>query len=403
MGRLGLTVSGPSPPFRTRSGPNGDRWYTCLPLYHGTGGILSMMCLLSGVSVAVAPSFSVSTFWSDIRSSGSTYFAYVGELARYLLAAPASPLDKQHKVRHVYGNGMRPDVWGRFKERFAIEEITEFFTSTEGMLAMVNNNKGPWSDGAVGVHGGIVRWLLRNTYVPVEVDYETNEVVRDAKGLVKRRKFEDGGEVLVGIPNEQTFPGYKGAEDATKKKFVRDVLKKGDLFYRSGDALRRDDQGRWWFMDRLGDTYRWKSENVSTAEVAEVIGKYPGVLEANVYGVLVPGSDGRAGCATIDVEPSKLATFDWAGLAKHAGQCLPKYAVPVFIRLVAADVGRSASHNHKQGKGPLREEGADPALKGTKVEGGDGDTMLWMPPKHNGYVAFGKQDWESLVQGSAKL
>lgn len=402
-GRLGLAVSMPKPLVRARPGSDSDRWYTCIPLYHGTGAVTSMICLLSGVSIAIAPSFSVKTFWSDVRASESTCFCYVGELARYLLAAPASSLDKQHRVRHMYGNGMRSDVWGRFRERFGVEEVTEFFNSTEGILAMANNNKGPWGEGAVGVHGGVLRWSLRNTFVPVEVDYDSNEVVRDAKGLAKRKRYEDGGEILVVVPNEEAFAGYKGAEEATKKKFVRDVLRKGDLFYRSGDALRRDNEGRWWFMDRLGDTYRWKSENVSTAEVAEVVGKYPGILEANVYGVLIPGHDGRAGCAAVDVDRSMRANIDWADLAKFVEACLPKYAVPVFIRVVAADVGHNASHNQKQSKGPLREEGIDPALKGTKVAGGDRDVILWMPPKREGYVAFGEKDWENLVKGSARL
>ena len=372
-------------------------------MYHGTGAITCIKSLLYGVSVAIAPSFSVSTFWSDIRTSESTFFAYVGELARYLVAAPPSPLDKMHHVRHMRGDGMRPDVWGKFRERFGVEEISEFFGSTEGVLGMLNWNKGAWSEGAVGVHGGIQRWLLGDTYVPVEVDYETNDVKRDSEGSVKRRIYEEGGEILIKVPNEAAFAGYVGAEDATKKKFLRDVLRKGDLFYRSGDALRRDKEGRWWFMDRLGDTYRWKSENVSTAEVSAVIGRYPGVLEANVYGVLVPGHDGRAGCAAIDVDPAKPTGIDWADLAYYTKQRLPNYAIPVFVRLVGAGVGRNASHNQKQSKGPLREEGVDPALKGTKVANGDLDTILWMPPKRDRYIDFRTEDWRDLVNGSLKL
>lgn len=400
---LGLRASMPPSARHIRTGPDGDRWYTCLPLYHGTGAVTTMTALLLGVCVAIAPSFSATAFWSDIRMSESTCFGYVGELPRYLLATRPSELEKRHKIRHMYGNGMRPDVWGKFRERFGVEEVTEIFNSTEMMLGLANYNKGSWGEGAVGVHGGIMRWLLRKKFVPVEVDFEINEIVRDQNGLAKKKNLEEGGEILVGVSSEQDFAGYMGAEEATMKKFVRDVLRKGDLFYRSGDALRRDDEGRWWFIDRLGDTFRWKSENVSTAEVAEVIGKYPGVLEANVYGVVVPGHDGRAGAAAIDVEPTKRAEIDWADLAKYAGQHLPKYAVPVFVRLVGGNVGRSATHNHKQSKGSLREEGVDPALKGTKVAGGDSDTILWMPSKHDSYVPFRSKDWESLVQGSAKL
>lgn len=253
-----------NPPFGQKAGPGGDRWYCCMPIFHGTGGISCMMCLTSGMSVAVGRKFSVSTFWDDIHDSQSTFFVYVGEAARYLLMAPPHPKERDHKLRAMYGNGMRPDVWDRFKERFGVAEVIEFFNSTEGVLGMVVHSKGPFTSATVGHHGALIRGLLRNTYVPVAVDAETGDLVRDPKtGFVKRNSYNEGGEILVGVEGEEAFAGYHNNPSATAKKFVRDVFKKGDLYYRSGDALRRDDDGRWWFLDRLGDTFRWKSENVS--------------------------------------------------------------------------------------------------------------------------------------------
>ena len=181
------------------------------------------------------------------------------------------------------------------------------------------------------------------------------------------------------------------------------MFTKGDLYYRSGDALRRSPDGHWYFLDRLGDTFRWKSENVSTAEVAETLGHFPGIHEANVYGVLVPKHDGRAGCAALVLENSKIETFDWKGLARYAREKLPRYAIPPFIRVTATGIGGMATHNSKQNKVPLRNEGIDPALKGSKVEGGKEDRMLWLTPQAEGYVEFRDEDWENLQGGRARL
>ena len=278
-----------------KRGLGGDRWYNCMPLYHGTGGIASVAAILEGVGVAVGKRFSVRNFWKDIHDSQATFFVYVGETARYLLAAPPSPLDKGHKVRCMYGNGLRPDVWDRFRERFGVPEVGEFFNSTEGIFALLNYDRGPYLTGCVGHHGAILRTMLHNTFIPVAIDPTTGDILRDPKtGFATRNPYSLGGEIIVKIPTESAFQGYWKNKDSTAKKYLRNVFKKGDLYYRTGDALRRTDDGRWFFMDRLGDTFRWKSENVSTAEVAEVLGKFPGVIEANVYGVLYrPRRSGR--------------------------------------------------------------------------------------------------------------
>lgn len=359
---------------------------------------------MSGISLAIGSKFSVSKFWLDICDSESTFFVYVGETARYLLAAPPSPLDKTHKIRCIHGNGMRPDVWANFQERFNIPEVSEFFTSTEGMFALINWARNPYGVNAVGHHGLLLRLLLRNTWVPVAIDIETGDIYRSPDtGLARRVPYSEGGEILVQIPNENAFTSYWHAPAATEKKFARDVFRKGDLYYRTGDALRRTDDGYWYFLDRLGDTFRWKSENVSTTEVGEVLGRYPGVLEAIVYGVLVPGHDGRAGCAAVTLASAQRDKFDWKAFATYAREKLPRYAVPVFVRVVEGEVGALGSHNHKQNKVPLRDEGVEPKLQGTKIQGGELDRLYWIPPNSTEYVSFGEEEWKMLVAGKARL
>jgi acyl-CoA synthetase (AMP-forming)/AMP-acid ligase II len=224
-------------------------------------------------------------------------------VCRYLLAVPPSTLDKEHNIRLIYGNGLRPDIWARFRDRFGIPVITELFGSTEAMVTFINPARGDFLAGAVGHHGAIQRWRTRNTYETVAIDYESGEVKRDPKtNLAVCLPLEEGGEMLAAIASTATFSGYLDNPKATASKFVRNVRKPGDLYYRTGDALKRDREGRWFFMDRLGDTFRWRSENVSTAEVSAVLGRYPGIVDANVVGVTVPGHEGRAGCAALLLE-----------------------------------------------------------------------------------------------------
>ncbi|KAK6211442.1 AMP-binding enzyme [Colletotrichum tabaci] len=353
--------------------------------------------ILSGSTVCMAPKFSVSNFWADIRDSHATWFVYVGETLRYLLAAPPSPRDKDHSVHAVFGNGCRPDVWKRFQDRFGIDTICEFYNSTEGALGLHNLSRGDFLANAIGHHGLLLRIKYRNKIVPVEVDAETGQIRRDPKtGLAIRSPYEVGGEILTEHPGERAFPGYFNNEDATSKKFVRDIVKKGDCFYRTGDSMRRDGDGRWFFLDRLGDTYRWKGENVSTAEVSEVLGSYPGVNEAVVYGVQLPGHDGKAGAAALDIAPGQKPSFNFADFLSYVRARLPRYAVPVFVRLLNEG---TATHNNKQNKIPLKNEGVDPS----KVQGGD--QILWIEKlgKGNTYVPFTQDDWGNLGIGRAKL
>ncbi|KAK5130708.1 hypothetical protein LTR08_001738 [Meristemomyces frigidus] len=377
-----------------------DCWYSPMPLYHGTGIITSSTALLSGVGIAIAPRFSVSNFWPDVHDSGSTLFIYVGETARYLLAAPSHPLERKHKLRLAYGNGLRPDVWQKFQERFNIPEITEFFNSSEGMLGLYVWDRGPYLRACVGHHGLLWRRLLQNVYVPVKIDFETGDIWRDPRtGLAQRTDYAEGGEILVAVPNKEAFGGYWRNEEATNKRFATNVLKQGDLWYRSGDALRRTPDGHWYFLDRLGDTFRWKSENVSTAEVAETMGHFQGIAEANVYGVSVPSHEGRAGCAALDL----IATGDekyFEDLLRYCRANLPRYAVPVFLRVVARS---SHIHNHKQNKVGLRLEGVDPDQLGVHEKEGTEDVFMWARPGAESYVPFLREDWEMLSKGEVRL
>lgn len=271
---------------------------------------------------------------------------------------------------------------------------------------MLTQSIGPFLATCVGQHGLIARALTRNIYVPVPVSPVDNSIIRSpTTGFATRAPYSTGGEILVNVAGtsitESGFAGYVDAPEATAKKFVRDVFKPGDLYYRTGDALRRDDDGRWFFLDRLGDTFRWKSENVSTAEVGSVMGAFPGVQEANVYGVLLPRHDGRAGCAAVYIAPEVRASFDFRGFMTFLKARLPKYAVPVFLRVMEGGIGPSM-HNNKQNKVPLREEGVD----WEKVRGEKGasptDTMYWAGPSGE-YEPYDQGHWQQILDGRAKL
>ena len=309
----------------------------------------------------------------------------------------------------MYGNGMRPDIWGRFQDRFGLPKICEFYGSTEGGLSHLTIQEGEYLLNAVGHDGLIRRRLLNDQWVPVLIDSETNEIVRDPKtGLAVRMPYEIGGELLFRLESEASFVGYWKNPGATNKKFARDVLRKGDLFYRSGDSLKRTDDGKWSFLDRLGDTFRWKGENVSTAEVSECLGRFPGVVDANVYGVQVPNHDGRAGCAALLLAPEVAATFDFDGLlrydfltshcfspltnSRHARRDLPNYAVPLFLRIVSQAALNSSGL--KQDKVQPRLDGVDPSkVHGDRLYVLNGDK----------YVEFTSVDWNNLTEARARL
>ncbi|KAF1990328.1 fatty acid transporter protein [Aulographum hederae CBS 113979] len=384
-----------------------DTLYTCMPLYHSSAAILALLTTLqAGSTIAIGRKFSRTTFWSDVRSSGATGIQYVGETCRYLLSAPPSPDDKNHNVRFAFGNGMRPDVWDKFKSRFGIQTIAEFYSATESPSGLWNHSSNGYAAGAVGRNGKLAEAVLGSTMRVFKMDFENNLLYRDPKtGLAAEAPRNEAGELLFKLDEkdiQSKFQGYYGNNKATNSKVVMDVLKKGDAWFSTGDVMRWDNEGRWYFVDRIGDTYRWKSENVSTAEVAECLGAVEGVEEVNVYGVTVPKHDGRAGCAAVVLDglsgyqgKSRAQEVErrLRKMAERARKELPRYAVPLFVR-VARKLETTGTNKHQ--KHHLREEGIVPE----KIQGA-GDEIWWL--KDGTYVQFGGADYGRLEDGAVKL
>ncbi|UZJ51516.1 hypothetical protein CBS101457_000836 [Exobasidium rhododendri] len=369
-----------------------DRIYTPMPIYHSSAAFLCVgVGMRSGAAVIIGRKFSASRYWAEVRANDATVVQYIGEIARYLIALPPHPDDKNHRVRLAYGNGMRPDVWEKFRERFGVAHIFEFYASSEGNGALVNYNTGPFGAGAIGRFGALAR-KVRPDYKIIQVDAISEDVVRNEKGLCILCGPSESGEFIMRIKGDKAhnqFQGYADNPEATKKKILTNVFEKGDAWFRSGDLMRMDADGLYWFGDRLGDTFRWRSENVSTAEVSAALGEVIG--EANVYGVLVPNHDGRAGCAAIPRDSA--ATLDLTSLATHARKSLPKFSVPLFLRIVPT---MDATGTVKQLKVALRNEGVEHAKCGT-------DPLYWLPPGSKAYVPFQAEDYAALEKGLVKL
>ena len=331
-----------------------DRIYNCLPLYHTSGGVLGIgSALVAGGSVFIREKFSVSQFWDDAVAQDCTRFQYIGELCRYLLNAPPHPRERGHRIRIACGNGLRPDIWAAFRERFGIDHVREFYAATEGNAILFN------FDDTAGSVGRIPRWA-RSIFpvTTVRYDIEREAVVRGQDGLCIECGEGEVGElvsqiVINPLKPSQRFDGYADRVE-TEKKILRDVFVPGDMWFRSGDLMRRDRRGYFFFVDRIGDTFRWKGENVSTSEVAEALGTCPGVAEVAVYGVAIPGVEGRAGMAT--VVPGE--DFDLAALRTRMHEGLSQHARPLFIRVGAM---LDATTTFKQRKIDLVREGCDPA------------------------------------------
>ncbi|KAI0018555.1 hypothetical protein F4780DRAFT_750758 [Xylariomycetidae sp. FL0641] len=373
-----------------------------MPLYHSSAAIMGFYHTMEAeCTFAVGRKFSTKTFWKEVRQHKATMIQYVGETLRYLVAAPpeidpktGDNLDKKHNVRLAFGNGLRPDVWEKFRQRFGVDTIAEFYGATEGPGATWNLNRNELGRGAIGRSGWIYSALLGRRMIVVARDPETDEPIRDPKtGLCRQVKKGEVGELMFVLPDnvEEGFQGYYNNSKATNSKVFRDVLKKGDAYFRTGDLVSQDSDGCTFFRDRIGDTFRWKSENVATTEVSAVLGNHPAVGEANVYGVQIPNHDGRAGCAALELrqEPSPELL---RSIAEHAQRKLPKYAVPIFLR-IGKEVSTAVTGTMKQQKHGLRVQGVDP----NKV----GDDLYWL--KDGTYVKFGKVEWDRLNAGQVKL
>jgi fatty-acyl-CoA synthase len=333
--------------------PN-DRIYVCLPMYHTTGGVCAIgSVLVNGGSAAIRERFSGREFWDDIVRWDCTLFQYIGELCRYLLNSPPSPSESRHRIRLACGNGLRPDVWPEFQKRFHIPHILEFYAATEGNVVMFNFEG---KEGAVGR----IPWFAAHRFptVIVRFDVETEQPVRNAEGFCIPCEPNEIGEVIGKIMNDPSkpsmrFEGYASQTD-TERKVLRGVFEAGDAWFRTGDLMRKDANGYFYFVDRVGDTFRWKGENVATSEVSEAITTFPGIKEANVYGVTIPGRDGRAGMAAIVVD----GNLDLAAFRAHVARQLPDYARPLFLRIQGEiDV----TGTFKQRKVDLVRQGFDPA------------------------------------------
>jgi fatty-acyl-CoA synthase len=369
------------------TGPT-DRLYNCLPMYHSVGGIVATGAVLTaGGSVVIREKLSATQFWNDIVRWECTLFQYIGELCRYLLHTAPQPAETQHRLRMCCGNGLRPDVWNSFKDRFHIPRILEFYAATEGNISMFN------VEGKPGAIGRIPSYLAhRFPATLVRFDVESEEPVRNEQGFCVRAAPNEIGEAIGRIVEHPSNPGnrFEGYTNKveSEKKILRNVFQPGDAWFRTGDLMRRDEQGYFYFVDRIGDTFRWKGENVSTTEVSEAICAFPGIRQANVYGVSVPGVDGRAGMAMV-VSDSEL---DLATLQSHLGDRLPAYANPLFLRICSQ---LETTGTYKYTKSSLVREGCNPAVV---------DDVIYFNDRQRGtFVPLDVKLYDRLTTGEVRL
>ncbi|MDE1987704.1 MAG: long-chain-acyl-CoA synthetase [Alphaproteobacteria bacterium] len=360
-----------------------DRIYCPLPLYHATGGICAVgIALTAGGALIIRRKFSAHEFWDDCRTYRATLFQYIGELCRYLLNTPPNARDGEHSIRAISGNGLRPEIWPAFQKRFAIPRIIEFYGATEGNVSMLNY------DGTVGAVGRVphyMRGLFPTRLVRFDIGREVP--VRGADGFCIECAPGEAGEAVGRISEGpgRGFEGYTRSAD-TEKKILRDAFEKGDAWFRTGDLMRRDEHNYFYFVDRIGDTFRWKGENVATSEVTEALGVVPGIQEVNVYGVSVPGAEGRAGMASLVTVPG----FDPSKLGGKIS--LAAFARPVFIRLRPE---LEITGTFKLKKADLVKDGFDPEL----ID----DPLYWYNPASGRYEPLTPPIYADIAAGRVKL
>jgi fatty-acyl-CoA synthase len=350
-----------------------DTLYCCLPLYHNNALTVALSAVLnSGATLALGKSFSASKFWDDVIRYDATAFVYIGEICAYLLNQPPKDTDRKHKVRVIGGNGLRPAIWDDFTERFGIDRVCEFYAASEGNTAFVNFFN---LDKTTGICPTPVAF--------VEYNPDTGEPIRDKDGRVRKVKNGEPGLLLSKVSNFQPFDGYTD-EKESEKKLVRDAFKDGDVWFNTGDLMRSQGFGHAAFTDRLGDTFRWKGENVATTEVEAAVSSDPQVEECTVFGVEVEGAGGRAGMAAVQLKEGE--EFDGKALAKAVYDKLPSYAMPLFVRVV-----KELAHTStfKSQKVDLRKEG----YGGSTGEGDEDDVKVEDPiyvlsGRDEGYIEF---------------
>jgi citronellyl-CoA synthetase len=353
-----------------------DILFVSLPLYHNNALTVTWSSAASGgACLAIRRKFSASTFWDDVRKYNANVFCYIGELCRYLMNQPRKPNDADNPVKKIIGNGLRPDIWKEFKERFGIEEVYEFYAASEGNIAFVNALN---IDCTVG--------FCPAPYAIVEYDVENDEPVRDAEGHLIRVARGGVGLLVAEVSEKYAFDGYTNKQESEKKLF-RNAFKEGDVWFNSGDLLKDQGFHHAQFVDRIGDTFRWKSENVSTNEVAEVLNTFEQIDEATVYGVEIPGTEGKIGMAAV-VSTVPIKEFDFKRLCNHLRDELPAYAWPHFLRFKDE---LEVTATLKQKKVDLRKQSYNP----DQVK----DPLYVMMPKSNEFVKLTKKAYKEIHSG----
>ncbi len=357
-----------------------DRHYNCLPMHHSVGGVVAVGApLVNGGACVIAPKFSSSRFWDDVARFDCTSFQYIGELCRYLVAGPTNIRERSTKLRLALGNGLAAPVWTDFAARFPQVRVMEFYASTEGNVWLYN------VEGRIGALGRLPPYLAAKAPIAlVTFDEDAQAPARGPDGFCRACGVDEPGEALGRIAGDAAsrFEGYSDAE-ATSKKILRDVFVAGDAWMRTGDLMRCDAQGFYHFVDRVGDTFRWKGENVSCAEVGESLRHVPGVVDVLVYGVRVPGQEGRAGMAALSGE------FDWPAL-QMALAAVPRWARPVFLRLTG-EIARTETFKPKRAL--YVAQGFDPASSADLLFIADGE----------GYRPLTPSAYEAVVSGALRM
>jgi fatty-acyl-CoA synthase len=367
-----------------------DRMFNCLPMYHSVGGVLATgAVLVGGGSVVIRENFSAREFWNDVIRWDCTLFQYIGELCRYLLHTAPSPHETEHRLRMCCGNGLRPDVWNDFKVRFRIPRIFEFYAATEGNVSFFNIEGEP---GAIGRIPSFLAHRFPSTLVAFDV--EKGEPVRNDQGFCVRCAPNEVGEAIGRLLKDTSnvggrFEGYTSRE-ASEKKILRGVFEPEDAWFRTGDLMRKDERGYFYFVDRIGDTFRWKGENVSTSEVSEAICAFPGVKQAIVYGVAIPGTDGRAGMAALVTDGG----LDLAAFRTHLIDRLPPYARPLFLRL-RNESEMEVTATFKYTKNDLVRQGCDPSATA--------DRIYFDTPEHDAFSLLDAALYERIESGQVRL
>uniref|UniRef100_A0A8D0GUJ6 long-chain-fatty-acid--CoA ligase n=1 Tax=Sphenodon punctatus TaxID=8508 RepID=A0A8D0GUJ6_SPHPU len=365
---------------------SGDVVYTALPLYHSAGILIGVNgSIMQGATLVLRTKFSASQFWDDCRKYNVTVIQYIGEVLRYLCNVPKKNNDRDHRVRIALGNGLRGDVWREFIKRFGDVRIFEFYAATEGNIGFMNYTGKVGALGRVNYfHKKIVHYEL------IKYDVEKDEPIRDENGYCIRVPKGEPGLLICRISQFAPFTGYAGAKIQTEKKKIEDVFRKGDLYFNSGDLLVTDQDNFIYFHDRVGDTFRWKGENVATTEVADILGLLDFIQEVNVYGVPVPGHEGRIGMASIRLKEN--CEFNGEQAYRHIAEYLPSYARPRFVR-IQDTIAITGTFKHR--KVQLVQEGFNPTVIP--------DAMYFLDDKAKMYLPMTQEIYNLITNNSLKL